>query len=56
MRGKLHKLNLRLISPARLDPEEVDFLVSRAEAPGIPFNALVNWLLKKDIELIKAAR
>ena len=54
--AKFFKPNLRLIPPVRLDPEVVDFLASRAEARGITLNALVNQLLKKDIELIEAAR
>jgi len=56
VRGKFFKPNLRLIPPVRLDPEVVDFLATRAEARGITLNALVNQLLKKDIELIEAAR
>ena len=56
MRGKFFKPHLRLIPPVRLDPEVVDFLASRAEARGITLNGLVNQLLKKDIELIEAAR
>jgi predicted HicB family RNase H-like nuclease len=34
----------------------IDFLAARAEARGITLNALVDQLLKKDIELIEAAR
>ncbi len=56
VRGKFFKPNLRLIPPVRLEPEVIDFLATRAEARGITLNALVNQLLKKDIELIEAAR
>ena len=56
VRGKFFKSNLRLIPPVRLDLEVVDFLASRAQARGVTLNALVNQLLKKDIELIEAAR
>ena len=56
VRGKFFTPNLRLIPPLRLDPEVVDFLASRAQARGITLNALVNQLLKKDIELIEAAQ
>ena len=54
VRGKFFKPNLRLIPPVRLDPEIVDFLADRAKAKGISLNALLNQLLKKDIELIEA--
>ena len=54
-RGKFYKPDLRLIPPVRLDPQVLDFLVKRAEAKGTTLNALLNALLKKDIELIEAA-
>ena len=54
-RGMFYKPDLRLIPPVRLDPQVLDFLVKRAEAKGITLNALLNALLKKDIELIEAA-
>jgi len=54
-RDKFYKPDLRLIPPVRLDPQVLDFLVKRAEAKGITLNALLNALLKKDIELIEAA-
>ena len=56
VRGKFFKPNLRLIPPLRLNLEVVDFLASRAQARGVTLNALVNQLLKKDIELIEAAQ
>ena len=55
VRGKFYKPNLRLIPPVRLEPQVLDFLVRRAEAKGTTVNALLNQLLKKDIELIEAA-
>jgi predicted HicB family RNase H-like nuclease len=39
-----------------LDPEVLTYLAARAEARGTTLNELVNELLKKDIELIEAAR
>jgi predicted HicB family RNase H-like nuclease len=56
VRGKFFKPNMHLILPVRLKPEVIDFLASRAEAKGISLNARVSQLLKKDIELIEAAR
>ncbi len=54
-RGKFYRPNLRLIPPVRLEPQVLDFLAQRAEAKGMTLNALLNALLKKDIELIEAA-
>jgi hypothetical protein len=55
-RGKFYKPDLRLIPPVRLEPQVLDFLAKRAEAKGTTLNALLNALLKKDIELIEAAQ
>ena len=54
-RGKFYKPEMRLIPPVRLEPQVLDFLVRRAESKGTTLNALLNTLLKKDIELIEAA-
>ena len=53
-RGKFYKPDVRLIPPVRLEPQVLDFLAKRAEATGTTLNALLNTLLKKDIELIEA--
>jgi hypothetical protein len=53
-RGKFYKPNLRLIPPVRLDPTVLEFLATQAEARGTTVNQLVNQLLKKDIEQLKA--
>ena len=55
VRAKFYKPNLRLIPPVRLEPQVLDFLARRAEAKGTTVNALLNQLLKKDIELVEAA-
>jgi hypothetical protein len=52
-RGKFYKPNLRLIPPLRLEPHVLAFLANRAQAKGTTVNALLNDLLKKDIELIE---
>ena len=54
-RGKFYKPEMRLIPPLRLEPQVLDFLVKRAETKGTTLNALLNALLKKDIELIETA-
>jgi hypothetical protein len=55
-RGKFYRPNLKLIPPLHLEPEVLDYLSQRAQDRGTSLNALVNTLLKKDIELIEAGR
>jgi hypothetical protein len=56
VRGKFYRESAELIPPVHLDPEVLNYLRARAEARGTSLNKLVNELLKKDIELIAAAR
>jgi hypothetical protein len=55
-RGKFFREGTRLVPPVHLDPDVLDYLAERASARGISLSALVNTLLRKDIELIEAAR
>ena len=55
-RGKFFRLGAQLIPPVHLDPEVLSYLAARAEARGMSLNDLVIELLRKDIELIEAAR
>lgn len=55
-RGKFFKPGSRLKLPVYLDAAVQEYLTARASARGIEFSQLVNELLKKDIELIEAAR
>jgi hypothetical protein len=55
-RGKFFKSGARLSLPVYLDADVQDYLSARAKARGIEVAQLVNELLKKDIELIEAAR
>ena len=55
-RGKFYREGARLVPPVHLDPEVLDYLAERASARGISLSALVNTLLRKDIELIDAAK
>jgi hypothetical protein len=55
-RGKFFRPDAQLIPPLHLDPEVLSYLAARAQARGTSLNELVNELLKKDIELIEAAR
>jgi hypothetical protein len=54
-RGRFHRADSELIPPVHLDTEVLAELKPRAEARGVSLSSLVNTLLKKDIELIKAA-
>ncbi len=55
-RGRFHKPGATLVPPVHLEPDVLEYLLARAEARGTTLSALVNQLLKKDIELIEAAR
>ena len=46
----------RISLPVYLEAEVQNYLAARAKARGIEVDQLVNELLKKDIELIEAAR
>jgi hypothetical protein len=54
-RGQFYRQDAILTPPVHLDADVLAFLIARAAARGISLNALVNALLKKDIELIEAA-
>jgi hypothetical protein len=55
-RGKFCRGDAQLIPPVHLDPEVLSYLAARAEARGTSLSTLVNDLLRKDIELIEAAK
>jgi len=55
-RGKFCREGARLVPPVHLDPDVLDYLAERAAARGLSLSALVNTLLRKDIELIDAAK
>ncbi len=54
-RGRFYRADAELIPPVHLDAEVLAELKPRAEARGVSLSTLVNTLLKKDIELIRAA-
>ena len=56
VRGKFFRPGMRLRLPIYLDDETQRYLTDRAQAKGVDVGALVNQLLKKDIESIEAAR
>ena len=55
-RGKFYRPDAEFVPPVHLEPEVLKYLLVRAEARGTSLSALVNQLLKKDIELIEAVR
>lgn len=55
-RGKFFHAGAKLNLPVYLDDQVQSRLAALANAKGVDFSALVNDLLKKDIELIEMAR
>ena len=55
-RGKFHRPEMELVPPIRLESGVLTWLTSHAQSKGTTLNALVNDLLKKDIELIETAK
>ena len=55
-RGKFFRADAQLQVPVYLDAEVQAYLSARAQAKGIDYGQLVNSLLRKDIELIEAAK
>jgi hypothetical protein len=55
-RAKFFRPGATLVPPIHLEPAVRLYLCERAAAQGTTLSALVNLLLKKDIELIEAAK
>lgn len=55
-RGQFHKAGAQLNLPVYLDQKVQATLAALASAKGVDYSALINDLLKKDIELIEMAR
>lgn len=55
-RGQFYQPQARLNLRMYLETEVEAYLAARAKAKGVDVGQLVNELLKKDIELIEAAR
>ena len=56
VRGKFYHASAKLNLPVYLDDQVQTRLTALANAKGVDLSALVNDLLKKDIELIEMAR
>jgi hypothetical protein len=50
-RGRFHRPGAALIAPIHLEPDVLTFLQARAEKRGMTLGALVNLLLRKEIEV-----
>ena len=55
-RGQFYHPDAVLMLPVYLDQEVQTYLAEKAHSKGIELADLVNSLLKKDIELIEAAK
>lgn len=55
-RGKFYRKGAHLHLPVYLDDPVQERLTALADAKGVELSALVNDLLRKDLELIEAAR
>lgn len=55
-RGQFYRPGTRLHLPVYLDDPLQDRLAALADAKGVDLTALVNDLLRKDLELIEVAR
>ncbi len=56
VRGKFYRPGAKLTLPVYLDDEVQRYLAQRASERGLDLSELVNKLLRKDIELIEAAK
>jgi len=55
-RGQFYKAGAQLNMPVYLEQQVQATLAALANAKGVDFSALINDLLKKDIELIEMTR
>ena len=54
VRGKFYNPNAVFRLPVYLDEQVQGYLAAKAQAKGIDLSALVNDLLKREIELVEA--
>lgn len=55
-RGKFYRTDAVLQAPIYLDPELRERLAAHAKAKGVSIDQLANELLKRDLDLIEAAK
>jgi hypothetical protein len=56
LRGRFYRKSAVLVPPVHLEADVLKYLQDRATARGTTLSALVNELLKKDIELFEVVR
>ena len=56
VRGRFHQPGAVFKLPVYLDSEVESYLARSAQARGLELDELVNQLLKRDIEIIEAAK
>ena len=55
-RGKFYRVDAVFRFPIYLDEEVQSYLVAKAESKGVDLSALVNELLKKEIDIIETVK
>ena len=55
-RGKFFKANAELRLPIYLDADIQRYLTERAADKGVPLGEMVNWLLKREIQIIESVK
>lgn len=55
-RGKFYRAEATFKAPIYLDDEVFQYFSKQAEAKGIDLNAMINDLLRKDIDLIEGIK
>lgn len=55
-RGKFYRPEAKLNLPVYLDDDILTYLNERAASKGVEVNALINEMLRKDIDLIEAVK
>jgi hypothetical protein len=56
VRGKFYQANATVHLPIYLDQQVQTYLAAKAHAKGVDLSALVNELLKRDIDIAEAVR
>ncbi len=55
-RGKFYRPGAKLNLPVYLDDDILAYINERAASKGVEVNALINEMLRKDIDLIEAVK
>lgn len=55
-RGKFYNPDAAHQLPVYLEPEVLNYFTDKAKSKGVELNAMINELLKKDIDLIEGVK